>query len=79
MFFPTSKMSSRVCSETSFPTWKSLLFGSDSDYSKINNGLITISLCKTSLIIKSFNKLNKKCLNITNSLWYLSSDCKKKF
>ena len=48
-------------------------------YSKINNGLITISLCKTSFIIKSFNKLNKKCLNITNSLWYLSSDCKKKF
>ncbi len=47
-------------------------------YSKINNGLITISLCKINFMIKSCNKLNKKLLSMINSFWYLSSEDKKK-
>ncbi len=47
-------------------------------YSKINNGLITISLCKINFMIKSCNKLIKKLLSMINSFWYLSSEDKKK-
>ena len=47
-------------------------------YSKINNGVITISLFIINFIIKSCNRLIKKLLSIINSFWYLSSDDKKK-
>ena len=47
-------------------------------YSKINIGLITISLFNINFIIKSCNKLIKKLLSIINSFLYLSSDDKKK-